>query len=213
MVKKLSEQELLKRVKTHAEDDLYDWKRTMNVFENEKKRSEFIKDVCAIGNRASHRTLTTTETYSGYLIYGVNPKAPEPIVGISEEDDANLQQFIQGKVSPKPNFNYYEVDTSKGLVGVVRVEPSGWLLTITVEMGTVSEGQIVIRDGSSTRGITPQEQAQIVYSQRNQCFINQLEHIGVRAQQTQAWANLEKAFNQHEQQILRDMQNVSGINF
>lgn len=50
-----------------------------------------------------------TSTY-GIIVYGVDPRRPDPIVGMtSSYDDAKLQQLTKGKIAPLPEFLYYEL--------------------------------------------------------------------------------------------------------
>jgi hypothetical protein len=52
-----------------------------------------------------------TSRSEGYVVYGIDPEAPEAVVGIRDRwDDNEGQQIVRSVLSPTPDFIYYEVD-------------------------------------------------------------------------------------------------------
>jgi len=93
MFRKLSLDEILELVKSSPEQALFDWKTDFELPNNPEKQSEIIKDIAAIANSAS--------LSPGYIIYGVDPRQPDPVIGISNNyDDAKLQQLVADKIKP-----------------------------------------------------------------------------------------------------------------
>lgn len=90
------------------------------------------------------------------MLYGVNPNAPDPFVGVEERwDDNEAQALVRGALDPLPEFLYYEVDAGHGRwLGVVHIEPRGGFFVVTRNLGNLREGQCMIRQGSVTRGVT-----------------------------------------------------------
>ena len=159
MLRQLTVDEIVQVLKTTPEQRTFDWKSDLNLNTDSAKRSELVKDVVAIAN--------ATTTSPGFVFYGVDPRRPEPIVGISESfDDARFQQLLQGKVDPPVVFVYYEVSHGPHNIGVVHVPPS--VLRphiITVDFGVLRDGQIPIRRGSATEGIRFQDLLECFYGQ------------------------------------------------
>ena len=178
MIQKLSVEQVLSIVSATPEQALFDWKRDLNLDDAEKK-SELIKDIAAVAN--------ATATGPGFVFYGVDPRLPDAAVGMSSSyDDATLQQIVEGKIEPRINFLYYEVLHQNGKrIGVLHVSPSAARPHIIArDIGKLREGQVLIRCGSSTRGVTPNELMAMYYCQTNPQFRNLVKWIEqhVRAQ-------------------------------
>jgi hypothetical protein len=173
---------------TTPEQRLFDWKRDFALStdpKDERKKGELVKDIVAIANGTAFAGQT------GYLIYGVDPRNPsDPIVGITERwDDAKVQQLVAGVVKPGIDFLYYEVDTDDGrTVAVIQVtESQKPFHVIARDLGSLREGQILIRAGSSTRGIRWDE-LQRLYLTPGLGYAEKLLHefgLAVRAQEAQ----------------------------
>src|SRR5437879_4917865 len=102
MMKTLTIDDVLELVKKAPEQAVLDWKRNFVIPNDDEKRGEFIKDLSAVANACS-------SSY-GFIVYGVAPGNPDPVVGITQTyDDARLQQLANGKIEPLPEFLYYEV--------------------------------------------------------------------------------------------------------
>src|SRR5260221_4321644 len=132
------------------------------------------------------RTLRRCRTVSSF--FGVNPRQPNPLVGISNGyDDAKLQQLVTGKIVPRPEFLYYEISAGPCTVGVIQISPMKQRPhIISVDVGKVRKGQIVIRRGSSTDGATLQDLFSFFYGNESQWFAQVRRELGVDAQRVQA---------------------------
>jgi hypothetical protein len=113
------------------EQAIFDWKSDFTIPNTDEKRGEFLKDLDAFAN-------AITSTY-GIITYGVDPRRPDPVVGISEcYDDAKLQQLVKGKIEPLPDFLYYELLHGVRTVGVLQIKPTRQRPhIIQVDMGKV----------------------------------------------------------------------------
>jgi predicted HTH transcriptional regulator len=174
MIQNLTLDEILNIIKIVPEQCIYDWKQDLSI-ENEDKKSELVKDIVAIAN--------ATTTFPGFVFYGVDPRRPDCIVGMGKSyDDASFQQMIANKVAPPVEFLYYEVCHGAKLVGVVHIPPSHKRPHIIAkDFGKLREGQILIRRGSSTKGINQSELFEIFYSQTSPYFQGILRKHGIEA--------------------------------
>lgn len=117
MIRTLTIDEVLSLVKSTPEQAVFDWKSDFVSPNDDDKRSEFLKDVAAMANACS-------SSY-GFIVYGVDPRRPDPVLGITQSyDDAKLQQLVAGKIDPLPEFLYYEVSAGAKLLGVLQVKPT-----------------------------------------------------------------------------------------
>ena len=164
MITQLTIDQIIDLVKASPEQTVLDWKIDFILPNDDNKRGEIIKDIAAIANGAS--------LSYGFLIYGVDPRRPDPIVGISNTyDDAKLQQLIKGKIEPPVEFLYYEVSAGPTIIGVIQIKPNRMRPhIITVDIGKVRNGQIVIRRGSSTDGIKLHDLFEFFYGQTSGYF-------------------------------------------
>ena len=123
-------------------------------------------------------------------VYGVDPRKPEPFIGISQSyDDAKLQQLISGKIAPPPEFLYYEVLYGTKTIGVLQVKPTKQRPhIITTDVGKVRKGQIHIRRGSATDGVTMNDLFEFFYGQTSGHFPMILQKLQAHAQQQTAEA-------------------------
>jgi hypothetical protein len=116
-MKTLTIEEVILQVSQTPEQAIFDWKTDFVAPNDDEKRGEFIKDLSAIANACA-------SSY-GFIVYGVDPRRPEPILGITQGyDDAKLQQLAKGKIHPLPDFLYYEVSTGPRTLGVLQVNPT-----------------------------------------------------------------------------------------
>lgn len=171
MIQKLPVKQVLSILSTTPEQSLFDWKRDLNIDDGEKK-SELIKDIAAIAN--------ATVTGPGFVFYGADPRLPEPVVGMSKGyDDATLQQIVEGKIEPRVDFLYYDDLKWNGKrIGVLHIPPSAVRPHIIArDVGKLREGQVLIRSGSSTRGVTPNELMAMYYCKTNPQFCHLVEWI------------------------------------
>jgi hypothetical protein len=165
------------------EQAVFDWKQDFTLPTDDESRGELLKDIAAVANASA--------LSYGFIFYGVDPRRPDPIVGISSSyDDSRIQQLVKGKINPLPNFLYYEVSVGPRVVAVIQIAPSKKRpFVISVDIGRVRKGQIVIRRGSSTDGATIDDLFEFFYGANSEYFANIRRNLGVDAQRQQALTN------------------------
>lgn len=180
MFNKLTIDEILNLLSCTPEQAAFDWKRDFSVPNDDAKKGEIIKDICAIAN--------ASPLSYGYIFYGVDPQQLDPIIGISGHyDDANLQQLIRGKVEPLPEFLYYEVPKRNKTIAVIQIAPNKKRpFIITTDIGKIRRGQILIRRGSSTDGITINDLFEFFYGSTSAYFPIIAKQAGLDIQRQQA---------------------------
>ena len=189
------------------EQRVFDWKRDFTAPITDTARGEVVKDILAVANG------TALARAPGMVVYGVDPRRPEPIVGISGSwDDAKLQQLVRGAVHHPIEFLYYEATENGRTVGVIDVPRSQRPFhVVTRDLGALREGQILIRDGSTTRGIR-QDDLRTLYLQPGYGFAEQLlRQAGVQAQLTQAEVNQAYALLAVKRDLIREVEAIAGL--
>ncbi|MGZ9075849.1 MAG: ATP-binding protein [Burkholderiaceae bacterium] len=179
MITSLSIDEIVQFLKATPEQAVFDWKADFVPPSDDEKKGELLKDIAAIANASplSH----------GFIFFGVNPHRPDPIVGItSRYDDAKLQQLVSGKITPLPQFLYYEVSVGPKVVSVIQVAASKQRpYIITVDLGKIRKGQIVIRRGSSTDGVTMNDLFEFFYGQTTKVMMRLRANPAIEAARCQ----------------------------
>ena len=205
MINTLTVNEIIALVKATPEQAVFDWKSDFIVPSDDEKRGEFIKDVSAIANACS--------LSDGFIVYGVDPRKTEPFIGISQSyDDAKLQQLISGKIAPPPEFLYYEVLYGTKTIGVLQVKPTKQRPhIITTDVGKVRKGQIHIRRGSATDGVTMNDLFEFFYGQTSGHFPMILQKLQAHAQQQTAEALYLRELREGANQAKRDMEVIMGV--
>lgn len=205
MINTLTIDEIIALVKATPEQAVYDWKSDFIIPTDDEKRGEFIKDVTAIANACS-------SSY-GFIVYGVDPRKQEPIIGISQSyDDAKLQQLISGKIDPQPEFLYYELLYGAKTIAVIQVKPTKRRPhIITVDLGKVRKGQILIRRGSSTDGVTMKDLFEFFYGSTSGHFPMILQNLQAHAQKQTADILYLRECRESANQALRDMEIIMGV--
>ena len=196
---------LIELVTKTPEQAIFDWKTDFVAPTDDEKRGEFIKDLDAIANASA-------STY-GIIAYGVDPRRPDPVVGISASyDDAKLQQLAKGKIDPPPEFLYYELLLGAKVVGVLQVKPTRQRPhIIQVDLGKIRKGQILIRRGSSTDAITPADLWEMYYGQTSGHFPKVIQHMEAYAKTRSSEAAYLQQLHEGANNALRDMEIVSGV--
>lgn len=201
MITALTIDQVLQFVKKTPEQAVFDWKQDFVHPTDDDARGELIKDIAAIAN--------SSPLLHGFIFYGVDPRRPDPLIGITKSyDDSRIQQLLQGKLEPMPEFLYYEVSAGPKTVAVLQVAPSKKRpFIIRADIGRIRKGQIVVRRGSSTDGVTLNDLAEFFYGQHSQYFANVLHHRGLDVQRQQVWnetlAELERGAERAEDDIWR----------
>jgi predicted HTH transcriptional regulator len=201
----LTVDEIITLVKSTPEQAVFDWKTDFVIPNDEEKRGEFIKDLAAVANACA--------LSYGFIVYGVDPRKPDPVLGITKGyDDAQLQQLAQGKIDPLPEFLYYEVSIGPKTLGVLQVRPSRKRPhIISVDLGKVRKGQIVIRRGSSTDGVTMHDLFEFFYGSTSGYFPSVLQKTQAYANEKLAEVAYMRELRENANQALRDMETIVGV--
>jgi predicted HTH transcriptional regulator len=190
MISKFSINEIKVLITSVSEQTAFDWKSDFVPPRDDEKRGEIIKDIVAIAN--------ASPLSYGFIVYGVDPRKPDPIIGITNPyDDSKLQQLLKSKVEPLPEFLYYEVSTGIKTVSVIQVSPSRKRpFIIAADIGKIRAGQIPIRRGSSTEGVKLSDLLEFFYGGTSVYFPNVIERLQVDVER-------QKAFNNYFQELRR----------
>ena len=197
MITALTIDDVLQFLAKTPEQAVFDWKQDFVRPSDDEARGELIKDIAAIANASA--------LSYGFIFYGVDPRRPDPLIGISASyDDARIQQLLKGKVEPLPSFLYYEISAGPKVIAVIQVSPSKKRpFIISVDIGRVRKGQIVIRRGSSTDGATLSDLADFFYGPHSTYFDNVRTRLGLDVQRQQA-RNEYMAELRHDAESLKD---------
>jgi hypothetical protein len=204
MIKTLTFDEVITLAKSTPEQAVFDWKVDFTLPNDDEKRGEFLKDLTAVANGIS-------SSY-GFILYGVDPRKLDPIVGITQSyDDAKLQQLVQGKINPLPEFLYYEVSLGPKIIGVLQVQPTRRRPhIICVDLGKVRKGQIPIRRGSSTDGVNLEDLVEFFYGESSGYFPAILQRLQINTQQQLANVAYMRELSEQKNQALKDMELAMG---
>ena len=81
-------------------------------------------------------------------------------------------------MKPAPEFIYYEVASGSKLIGVIRIMPTGKRPhIISVDFGKIRSGQIPVRRGSSTAGVTREDLFEMFYKEASGARRLQLQQL------------------------------------
>ena len=156
MVSESKVRELLQQ----QEHDILDFKREPHSFSNEKKISEFIKDILAMAN--------TPRVESAYIVIGVDclkdGSGRKINFGVIEHpDDDDLQQKMdRAGVDPRPKFVYQPVTIDGISYGVIEIFPlREGPFVATKNVGSVVAYQIYFRAGTQNKEATTNEERHI----------------------------------------------------
>ena len=204
MIQKLTLDEILSVLRLTPEQCVFDWKQDL-VIETGDKKAEILKDIVAIAN--------ATATSPGFVFCGVDPRRPDPVVGTSKShDDAMFQQMFANKVNPPVVFLYYEATLGPKTVGVFHIPASRQRPHIVMkDFGRLREGQLLIRRGSSTGGMTQTDLFELFYGPTSPYLAGVLEKIGATAMQTQADTMKMRELREQQNSLIRDMEVISGL--
>ena len=146
--------EILNKLRYRSESDDLDFKQAQYRFigGNDITKSEVLKDILAMANAWREGT--------GYIVLGFKDKRPHPaeVTGINEHiDDAQLQQFVSGKVKPKMMFSYEEHLYEGRTVGLISIPKQMRPFFISNPYGKLKSNVVYVRRGSSTDEAEPTE--------------------------------------------------------
>ena len=204
MIQKLTLDDVVAILGNTPEQCVFDWKRNIS-WDNDDRKSEIVKDIAAVAN--------ATTTSPGFIFYGVDPGRPDAIVWVSGSyDDAAVQQLLANKLDPPVDFVYYEVTHGPRVVGVVHIPPSMKRPHIVArDFGKLRQGQILVRSGSSTKGVSWRELFEMFYGEHSPYLAEVLRRHGIEAMQLQARAAWMRELREYERDIERDMHDLTGI--
>jgi len=205
LITKLTIDEVIKVATSKPEQSVFDWKVDFETPSDDEKKGELLKDISAIAN--------SSPLSYGFLIYGVDPRRPDPVVGITASyDDAKLQQFVAGKVQPTPEFIYYEVSAGPRTIAVIQIAPSKKRPhIISIDIGKVRKGQIVVRRGSSTDGATLQDLFEFFYGEQSAYFARVQHQLGLDVRRQEALTAQLAELRRGEARAEEDIWNAVGF--
>lgn len=197
--------EVLDLLKKTPEQGGFDWKADFTTPNDDDKRGEFIKDLAAIANSAHNA--------STFIFYGVDPRRPDPVVGITQRyDDAALQQLARGRIDPPPSFLYYELERNGSIVGVLQVYPTVRRPhIIAMDTGRVRKGQVLVRRGSSTDGATMRDLWEFFYGETSDHFQGVVQRLGLHIAEQNAQTAYIRELRAEIERSERDMEFIAGV--
>lgn len=147
-------QNLLNRLRYKSEGTDIDFKSSQYRFTKgtENEKSELLKDILAIAN--------SWRDGMGYILLGFKDQRPNPaeVVGIHESiDDSRIQQFVNGKVTPKLTFSYEEYLYEDKTIGIISIPQQKRPFYLKNAYGKLKSNIVYVRRGSSTDEADPFE--------------------------------------------------------
>ncbi len=141
-----------------SEGTALDFKRDQYRFigVTDPEKTELLKDILAFAN-AWRRT-------TAYVLIGVqeNPGSRAIVHGITDHiDDAQLQQFVNGKTNRGIDFKYQVVTIEGKQVGVIEIPLQQRPIFLKKKLGELLPSAVYIRQGSSTHIADPDEIARM----------------------------------------------------
>ncbi len=205
MITMLTIDEIIALLKSAPEQAVFDWKIDFPLPTDDEKRGEIIKDIAAIAN--------ASPLSYGFIIYGVDPRRPDPVIGISKQyDDSKLQQLVKGKIDPPVDFIYYEISIGPKTVGVIQIAPTKQRPhIIIVDIGKVKNGQIAIRRGSSTDGIRMSDLFEFFYGMTSGYFPQVIQKLQIDVQRQRELNIYLQELRQQSNNALRDLEVSMGV--
>jgi len=207
MIAKLSLDKIVQMIGSTPEQSVFDWKRTFTPPRDDAAKGEFVKDVMAVANGTAFTRLP------GFVLYGVNADSPDPFVGVAERwDDNEAQALVRGALDPVPDFLYYEVLAGDDrVVGVVHIEPKGGFFIVTRDLGRLREGQCLLRQGSTTRGVRRADLIKLYLTPGYGYAEQLLQQYGAAAAMTNAQTARLQQLDRMQQQLVRHMYASVGL--
>ncbi|MBG7622103.1 ATP-binding protein [Herbaspirillum sp. AP02] len=148
--------DILNELRYRSESVDLDFKQAQYRFigAGEQEKSELLKDILAIANSWREGT--------GYILIGFKDCTPNPadVTGISTDDhidDAQLQQFVNGKVEPPLHFKYEERVFEEKIVAIISIPKQQRPFSVYAGYGKVRSNVVYVRRGSATVEASPAE--------------------------------------------------------
>ncbi len=146
--------EMLEALLNMDEGPTLDFKREQYPFENEtvQVKGELLKDILAMVNTHRYRT--------AYILVGVEEDrgGRSVVVGVDQHwEDASLHQFVNNKTNRPAAFSYFPFSSDGKRIGVFSIPIQRRPVYLLADFGKLTRNTVYVRDGSSTRGATPDE--------------------------------------------------------
>ncbi|HJP95829.1 MAG TPA: ATP-binding protein [Candidatus Saccharimonadales bacterium] len=145
---------LLEELLNEDESSALDFKRDQYPFDkaSDDEKSELLKDVLAFAN--------SWRRADAYILIGVDEVkgGRSQIVGVNSHlDDANLQQFVNGKTQRPVHFSYEAFPIEGKQIGIIHIPLQDRPIYLKRNFGKLKEREVYIRRGSSTAIADPDE--------------------------------------------------------
>ena len=116
-------------------------------------------------------------------------------------------------MAPAPDFLYYEIDAGQGrAIGVVPVEaPRQPFYIVGRDVGRLREGQITIRQGSVTRGITLEDLTRLYLTVGYGWADQILQKYGAAARLASAQNDRLRILQDEQRKIVQQMYGMAGL--
>jgi len=140
------------------ESTILDFKRDQYKFSNSTpfEKSELLKDILSFCN-ARRRT-------DAYILIGVKEVkgGKSKVFGVTEViDDANIQQFVNGKAQRPVEFSYTNLSFMNKKIALIHIPVQERPIYLLKDYGNLKKNVVYIRRGSSTAEATPDEIAEM----------------------------------------------------
>lgn len=150
--------DLVGRLLFEEESNTLDFKREQYCFSgaSEEEKSELLKDILAFAN--------AWRRIDAYILIGVAEVkgGKSTVIGIGAHlDDANVQQFVNGKTNVPVTFAYTTCEYEGFKVGVLRIPVQNRPIFLKKDFGSLTKERVYLRRGSSTDTAKPDEIAQM----------------------------------------------------
>jgi hypothetical protein len=151
--------ELFEKLLYQSESESLDFKKEQypRLSLPDEAKSELLKDCVAFAN--------SWRTEDGHILIGVEPVTggKAKVVGtIDHFDDADLQQFVNGKTNRPVNFSYEVFSYEGKQVGVLTFKGQTRPVYLRNDFATkLRRNTVYVRRGSSTAEAAPEEQAEM----------------------------------------------------
>ena len=119
-------------------------------------KGELLKDILAFANTQRHS--------AAYILVGVQEVrgGRSEVTGVEDHlDDANLHQFVNSKTNRPVEFSYSTYTIEGKSIGVIEIPVQGRPVWARKSCGIVRAKEVYVRDGSSTRQVSPDEIAEM----------------------------------------------------
>lgn len=140
----MDDKQIIEQLLTRQESNDLDFKSEQYSLYNDRKKSEFVKDILAMANTPRDR--------SAYILLGVREKAGKAteITGVSyHHDESLLLSQVASKVKPTPKFSYRQISYKGKELGMIEIPAPatqlGGPFAPSRDFGIIKEGAVYYR--------------------------------------------------------------------